>query len=531
VPGEAFTVAAIDHFIDLAAKASGNSPEVVASKLQQSFLRVYLSRAGAQTIVCEHAYVEYDFLEDFAAYYVSCFHPYDSRCARLHFFSTTFKQRDLEQLLAGRQSSLTPEGLNAAYLGFIVVKPLPHRFIGRTCLTTQRLPAEYCFPACHNYEANLFGIPLTVRRTIPFQEKDSVVAACATSALWSVFHATGRIFHHAIPSSVRITRSATEQFPLENRVLPSKGLHPGMIAQAIRSVGLEPYMVDAKNLFVLQGTVYAYLRGRIPLVLGLELLNKKLGARSRRRSLGKHAVAVTGYQLSAAPIPYGRSGFLLRASRIESLLVHDDQIGPFAPMTLPRRRARSSERGASQVGLGTLWPTANGEIGKIIGVGWLLMIPLYNKIRIPYEFVLDAVVHFDRICAVMSEKAKLPLRMNLEWDVYLTTVNDLKTDLLKQTLVRGDVLKDVLTAAMPRFIWRATACHQERPVFDLFFDATDIESGALVVRVLKRMHLLCTILTNVANRKTDVESIQKHYGDQPAKILSAFATRDAGAAA
>ena len=36
---------------------------------------------------------------------------------------------------------------------------------------------------------------------------------------------------------------------------------------------------------------------------------------------------------------------------------------------------------------------------------------------------------------------------------------------------------------MPRFIWRATAYRKEHAIFDLFFDATDVEAGDPLVQV------------------------------------------------
>ena len=54
-------------------------------------------------------------------------------------------------------------------------------------------------------------------KSLSFQEQDHEVAACATSALWSIFHGTGKMFQHPILSPVEITKVAFEIMPLDTR--------------------------------------------------------------------------------------------------------------------------------------------------------------------------------------------------------------------------------------------------------------------------------------------------------------------------
>ena len=64
----------------------------------------------------------------------------------------------------------------------------------------------------------------------------------------------------------------------------------------------------------------------------------------------------------------------------------------------------------------------------------------------------------------------------MEWDIYLTNCNDFKTSVFSSS-VDGGLKEKILTKAMPRFVWRATAYCLGKPVLDLLFDATDIEQG------------------------------------------------------
>src|SRR5262249_17736969 len=98
--------------------------------------------------------------------------------------------------------------------------PLPRTIVGRTCLKTYPHDSRRDFPITRDYEANLFGMPLRVE-SLAFQEQDSVAAACATSALWSAFHGTGKQFQHPIPSPVEISKAATAHLPLDTRTFPN----------------------------------------------------------------------------------------------------------------------------------------------------------------------------------------------------------------------------------------------------------------------------------------------------------------------
>lgn len=232
------------------------------------------------------------------------------------------------------------------------------------------------------------------------------------------------------------------------------------MAYAVKQIGLEPYVVGATNRHVLNSTIYAYARCKIPTILGITLFDGSLEENYIR---GRHAVAVTGFSLGlTAPIPEPNTGFLLRASCIDKLYAHDDQVEPFARMT------------HQDTHLDTSWP---GD-GPVLAVPYILVLPLYNKIRIPFSFVHDGVLSFDGTLELARQDTQLP---RLEWDIYLTTVNSFKEDILCNS---KDILKnktaDVLTHSFPRFLWRATAYIGEDKQLDLLFDATGIEQQKLI---------------------------------------------------
>jgi len=250
--------------IRLAAKFSRwNSEESVSSKSHPAYLDSYFTALKVRTIVAEPDYVDRDYLEDFASYYVRCYQPYERYCSRLHFFSKAFNETAFRQLLAGADAELTADALKGSYCGFIVIKPLPQTVFGRTCLKTYPAEDGRVFPVTRSFAANLFGISLDIPDTLPFQEQDNVVAACATSALWSVLQGTAKEFQHAQLTPVEITRAATELLPAESRMIPNRGgLSTAMMAEAIRAVGLEPLTLNVpeNDDVTLRAALYACFR-------------------------------------------------------------------------------------------------------------------------------------------------------------------------------------------------------------------------------------------------------------------------------
>jgi hypothetical protein len=462
----------VDALIALLAESSDTDPDVVRRKMHCVYFEEYFCALGAQTIVIERDYVDHDYLEDFAAYYVRCFQEYKRKTVRLHFFSHTFTEADFKSLLSDDTAALSADKLQAGYLGFIIVKPLPGATIGRSCLMAY--PDENGrrnFPILRTYEIGLFGLKLTVE-SLAFQQQDTVVAACATSALWTCFQGTGKRFQHAIPSPVEITQAATDHVPDDllatgARTLPNAGLTATQMAFAIRAATLEPHAVRTPDPYILNGTLYAYLRCGIPSILLFQLFDV---TEANAQQLGGHAVAVTGFSLGqSAMIPHALTGLQLRSSRIDKIYAHDDQIGPFARMTFNATGA-----------LDTSW---KGK-GRVEGRPGLVLIPLYHKIRIPFEVIHDDILALDGIMDWVRKMLGSQLQRP-EWDIYLTTVSEYKKDIhAHYRSALGVRLEDHLTESLPKYLWRVTALHGQEAVMDMVFDATGIAQHNLVLQTL-----------------------------------------------
>ena len=99
-------------------------PRGVRARRQVEYLRCYLTDLGAKTVVEEPQYFDRDYLAEFSAFYATSSKGYSNVCRRLHLFAIEEREvrRRVYEALAGDSVSLAM--LNAAYLGFSVIRPL-----------------------------------------------------------------------------------------------------------------------------------------------------------------------------------------------------------------------------------------------------------------------------------------------------------------------------------------------------------------------------------------------------------------------
>lgn len=475
----------------LLGEAARARPQTIEDKYHIDYFQSYFSRLDTEegisaptTIVAEKHYTDRAFLEDFSAYQVRCFRPYRRKCCRLHFFDLRFSLEDFEALVLGKGGRLTEQELREGYLGFMVLKPLPETMIGRTCLKTYPKKGRRSFSTTRPYEVNLFGISLYID-SLAFQEQDGTASTCATCALWSMFHGTGKLFQHPIPPPVEITKAANSHWPMAGRTLPSEGLTIEQMADAIRSVHLEPFPIATHDDYVVKGNLYAYLAAHLPLVMSVFLVNVSTQPDT---FIGSHAIAITGCSLGErGAVPHGETSFLLRASRIEKVYAHDDQVGPFACMVLDGHKVSFSFLGETITAgsMLTSWRDVSGSVGNVRAVPDGILAALYHKIRIPFATVEDSVIHFDDPVEALRSSGKLALPQRLEWDIGLTTANELKGQIREAKSLPDRYRRDILFEEMPRFIWRAVARCADKALLELLFDATDMQQGSFFSRAIE----------------------------------------------
>ena len=320
----------------------------------------------------------------------------------------------------------------------------------------------------------MFGINLYIN-SLAFQEQDAVVSACATSALWSTLQGTGTLFQHNIPSPMEITTTATQTIeyrPPQTRLIPNPGLTIDQMAQAIKQFQLDPLIISAIDEQILKGHVYAYINSGLPLLLCINIYNK---GKEELELYSAHAITLTGYSLGCSQAnPWNNC--LLESSKIDELYAHDDNVGPFSKIGINLEKVDPQNPNKD-------YPILDIETKKSnqVIIPSEVIIPLYHKIRIPYNYIFNVVFGFDRILKVFQTNNFINLPENLTWDIYLTTINKYKTELFNSQEINNETKRLILTKRLPRFLWKATAFSANETIFEFLFDATDIQQADAAV--------------------------------------------------
>lgn len=390
--------------------------------------------------------------------------------------------------------------LQKHYLGFVVVRPIPFTFVGRTCLkiydpVDPKTSSKRHYPTTRPSVVHLCGVELQVD-TLAFQEQDSVAAACASSALWSALQSTAMLFQHSIPSPVEITRLATRHLPLETRVFPNKGLNAIQMADAVRAVGLEPLSLPVISSKMLVRITYAYLRGKIPIIFIL-----KSSMPGRRVSW--HAIAITGFNYpDGAKITGCWDEALMSPDVIEKLYAHDDQIGPFA-----RCLVKSDNIVELPVeGLSVSYRVEN------------VLIPLHRQIRIHFDDInLGLVQPLHYLFAEISEIARIS---PVSWEIYLDTSSNIKKDLLKTYGTANDEIWRFLSLNLPRFIWRVGVRTGNSKCFEVLIDATDVPAGNSVQSLILYQQHWIPILKGLSDHSSVRDFLIRKEGKMAVRFFA-----------
>lgn len=492
-----------DYIINFVRHKTGWSERnEVSQKTQLIYLNRYLhsESIGCKTIVAEDEYIDRHFLEDYAEYYARCFPSHPRKCSRLHFFSEAFDEHDFKEALANSDSEFNKK-LQLSYLGFAVIRPIPHTFFAKLCLRPFDAHTSKAGRRVLRKQVNvsLFGIKLTVD-TIPFIEQDKVVSACATSALWTALSAVKDTNVANLPSPSAITKSATQLLNEGAKVFPTEGLTPPQVARSLAHYGLAPtvvYLSPDNFIDDLKERIYAYINNETPLILGGDVYEKSSDG---NKYLGKHLVCVVGYNMDDSKNAGDRR---LLSDAIDKIYIHDDRVGPFIKVKSVLNEFEYNETKRFGLALQV------DDIHDNYFIPDVLIIGLNHKVRIPYD-------HISAICAALQgylqwttediyellKDEAVPLKeknRNIHeslrsmlygvWDISLITSTKLKEELRHQAAFwsfNGLVNKtSLLLQNLPKHIWRCRI-HQRCDdgsilLADVLFDATEIPQGRLMV--------------------------------------------------
>lgn len=494
----------------------------ISQKTQVKYINKYLEYLSKEEeglfIIYENEYIDKNYMDDFSSYYVNCFSQYRKTTSRIHFFKykknnvcedykinkdfdillNIYLEEELSNSLKGNASIINNEN----YLGFIVIRPIPKTFLAKVCLKPFHLASNNKlekFYLLKNYDVSLFGIPLSIQ-SVAFQEQDKVLSACATTSLWSFFHAHNNTCLKNIPSSSEITKNAYTEINGHSREFPNNGLTTQMICRSLRIQNFSPEYFEFKkedinlNKQRLQEYIYAYCSSDMPLILGvtvkdslnngnLKLFSKISRYLNKNNDIkGLHAVTVLGYSLT-------NSSSNLISHALEKIYVHDDRYGPFIRMIL-------DDNNKFKVQLDK--DNKSGLIDKeeIYEVDTLI-IGLYHKIRIPYTHIKntclslvtnlkDMLPHIRVDEGQPFDKAEVDslrkLLSNIKWNITIKENAKLKNELIQKDIFQKE---KHLIKSLPKYIWSASAFIDNIELFELLFDATDIDQSEVFIDFIR----------------------------------------------
>ncbi|MCY1404343.1 hypothetical protein D9M71_195490 [compost metagenome] len=441
---------------------------------------------GARSVLLEFDYIDKDFLEDYARYYVKRFGNDGHRCARLHFFSKETNHKEISSLLETDNTQTDLENLQRSYLGFVVIKPLPKTFIGKSCLKLSNESFEEAGDIkkrlARRYNVDLFGIKLYVD-SIAFQEQDKVVAACATTAIWASLHAFPWRNLRDIPSCSEITTNAINHIADSSNSFPSKELSNKQILRALDVEGFRHHSEPVfKSLEDFEETIRIQIDSESPLILGgivYKISDEKIEPQ------GGHAVSILGYRKKSAEL---------------ALYVHDDRIGPYARASVVDLSRYKIRNLTARWGLAFRNKNDNGEWKPFheLLVPNIIIIPTERKTRLPYIFS-------SRTCRTIVEQFNTALVAEaqdfigaLTYRIRLSEISSIRQEIFASSY-QNKIIDDVsdlensdavirwkkmrtnfLTKAFARLQWDAQFYFQGTPIFRLLIDATDIPQGDAV---------------------------------------------------
>jgi len=500
---------------------SGSDYKHVYTKPQIQYLKNYLKspNIGASTVLLEHEYIDRFYLEDFSKYFASCFFDYKKKTSRIHFFGNKFNEKQFKKILetGGKSNQRLLEKIKSSYLGFMVVRPIPKTFIATTCLAPYRLDSdakENHVIITKHVKANVFGIELSID-SLPYQEQDKVVSACATTALWVASNAPIYDFRY-IPSPSQITQESFIASNSSGRSFPSEGLNPDMMVNYFHQLNLETYTASLEQEFrslkdekgrmskvfdSMNEVINAYASCKLPIVLGLDVFRLEKDSSDKNfKYIGKHAVTITGYKTGNLVEDEARVNdeFVSVSDQVTEFFVHDDQIGPYAKVGIQRTpiSVGDGNHGLPEtVFEGDIEGYLHLEVDNLetkyqrAYLPAIMLVALPPKVRIRYEYIKQTCLSFNGRLKDLTKINREVLstypisKHGVTWSIQLKTVNSYKSELFEKKFKRCSK-ENILSSSCPKYVWVASAFHGEAQLFDFMFDATGIEQGGVFMETI-----------------------------------------------
>ncbi|WP_284284851.1 hypothetical protein [Portibacter lacus] len=379
-----------------------------------------------------------------------------------------------------------------AYLGFIVIRPIPNKVFGFCILKTYReLSVEKSFWGIRPYNVNIFGRCYSFD-ALAFQEQDGTLSACATTAIWVALSKANHLNYTLLKTPNQITKDAGITSNSGSRLFPNKGLTISQVCTSLVRAGLETEVIlakkvnrikilseytdkelitieQAKRLVDLDSSMHiesmhikrvinAYSRLGIPIICTFQPYKDK----------ALHAIAINGFKKVKFDSATSKSIKKFHFERIETLYAHDDQWGPYTKIEFDNTK---------EYGIDTIWTEKLAPAGSSRFIS--LIIPVYKKVRINYNDTEKIINDLNTIYATIFKNLKSSI--HITYDYFVINSNEYKAQ-VNNFLNLSDIEKVKFSlTSLPRFIWVVKIYINANLAWDLVLDATDVRSNMLGV--------------------------------------------------
>jgi hypothetical protein len=434
------------------------------------------TRGGNGTVVSEEHHIDRDYIEDHSAFYSRTLYPYGNHCTRLHFFSLPAHElrESLNQIrsIASRDRSAYEQMCKRLscehYLGFCIIKPLAGCPVGKTILRTfspQGKDFERHFPCVRTFHTHLLGAELTVTG-LPFQQQDTGVAACATTAIWSAVHHFKGHEDIAFATPSQITMLASQSNLPFGRPMPSEGLSLGQMCQAIQTIGVSPYLWRVEDFRTARSFIYsATMSGMAPILV-------------ITADESWHAVTVVGVKSVGTPL-VGFNSVVDLSERIVAAYVHDDARGPYCRGNLVAREKGGKQFPILRLGRHEDSPV-DWEIKHII-------VALHPKIRISFRVLYDCAIELSKeIQAIFSVLENNDNTPKVFFETRITKSHQYVEDLLLEGVHPTIAERLSSDIALPRYLGVIKFSADGLDAFDVLLDTTGTENNLHTLAIISR---------------------------------------------
>ncbi|MDQ3031385.1 MAG: hypothetical protein M3Y87_03140 [Myxococcota bacterium] len=438
---------------------------------QVRYLAAYLKdrEAPARTMVVESPYVDRHYLQEYVGFYATLVRPPPSTTTRIHFWSTSFDDDAWRGFLlraADGALDVVQRELADAYLGYVVVRPVPACPIGRTLLRCYEGRASRCYAPAHSlHDVHLNGFTFRVPG-LPFQQQDQGLGACATTALWSALARVMRADGGRAATPLDVARAVPGAHG--QLIASPEGLELDQMTRAIRALGYSTHVIrpaDDNDVFTL--ALKACVRSGIPVVL-----------RIRVQPSGEvHAVTVVGMRESdedegTRDLVIESREHRVRSTGLTRLYLHDDRLGPYARSVLLREPIPGADASREPPLRIAFRPHHKGFL-EFLEPSYVetAIIPLYPKIRTTPEDLIAWCGDFVPAVLGVAGRRRDSVRVEPFFALggeYLANVGDVLRDSERLAELRR-------TALLSRYVGVLRFSLESDWFMDLVIDTTDVK--------------------------------------------------------